>query len=72
MSSVGNGPRDPPERRGSKGTPLSRTYPGLGRRKTDYDPRTTITKKLLVVVVALVNAAYLIAEIFLRATNVCP
>ncbi|DAD50210.1 hypothetical protein QIO91_gp3 [ssRNA phage Gerhypos.3_6] len=72
MSPVGNGRHELPDRRDSSDGPSARAFPSIGRRKTDHDPRTTITKKLLVVVVALVNAVYLVAEIFLRATDVCP
>lgn len=44
----------------------------LGRRKSDFDPRTTFSKKFLVIVVAVVDFAYLISEAFLFGHNVCP
>nr|QDH86536.1 MAG: hypothetical protein H2RhizoLitter8298_000003 [Leviviridae sp.] len=72
MSPVGNGRHELPERRESNDGPSARAFPSVGRRKTDYDPRTTISKKFLAIAVALINAAYLVAEIFLRGTNVCP
>jgi hypothetical protein len=49
-----------------------RRGPSLGRRRTDFEPRTTFTKKFVVVVVALVNALYLASEVFLFGQNVCP
>jgi hypothetical protein len=42
-----------------------------GRRKADTDPRTTFTKKFLVIVVALVNFVYLASEAFLSLIHQC-
>lgn len=72
MSQVDNGHPGFPERRDSDGGPPARAYPSVGRRKTDFDPRITITKKLLVILVAVLNVVYLAAETTLRAINVCP
>lgn len=63
--------RIPDNRRGAVPNRAVRADKALGRRKTDYLPRTTITRKLLVIVVAAVNAVYLVADAFL-GTNVCP
>jgi len=38
----------------------------LGRRSHDYDPRTNITTKVLVGVVAIVNALYLVGETIIQ------
>lgn len=43
----------------------------LGRRSGDYDPRTTLTKKVLVVLVAAINALYFVGEVWLSG-HVCP
>jgi hypothetical protein len=42
-----------------------------GRRSVDRDPRTTFTKKFLVVVVALLNAVYWVSELLLFGPNGC-
>jgi len=44
----------------------------LGRRKTDSDPRTTLTKKFVTIVVAGINLAYLVGELLLLGHNQCP
>jgi len=54
-------PRSAPSRRETMG----------GRRRNDLDPRVTFTKKFLVIVVAVVNAIYLVSELFLKAINAC-
>lgn len=43
-----------------------------GRRRSDHDPRTTLSRKLLVVVVAVINAAYLVGEALLFGLDKCP
>lgn len=40
----------------------ARGHPSPGRRRTDYDPRTVLNKKLLVIVVFLIDALYLAGE----------
>lgn len=45
---------------------------GSGRRRDDYDPRTTITTKLVVVTVVIVDALYLAGEALLFGQNFCP
>jgi len=42
-----------------------------GRRSVDRLPNTTITKKLLVVIVAAINAFYLVGEAFLSSNISC-
>lgn len=49
-----------------------RDGPSLGRRRTDYDPRTTISKKLLVVTVFLIDALYLAGQSLLWGVERCP
>jgi len=49
-----------------------RNLPG-GRRRGDCDPRTTISRKLLVIVVAVINALYLVGDALLTSGhNACP
>jgi hypothetical protein len=60
-----------PERAGYR-DPSRPSRGSLGRRSGDYDDRTTITKRLLVVVVAIVNALYLVAEAIITGQNLCP
>lgn len=40
-----------------------------GRRKTDKLPRTTLTKKFVVAVVAAINFAYLILQVLADSCN---
>lgn len=62
----------PAERR-SRHSPRSTRAPGaLGRRKEDQDPRTTLTRKVVVITVALVNFAYLVGEAVLFGAHACP
>lgn len=49
----------------------SRGFPAPGRRKTDYDPRVTFSKKFLAATVAMVNLVYLVVEAVI-GHNVCP
>lgn len=42
-----------------------------GRRKTDYDARTTVSKKLLVITVFLVDLLYLVGDAFLTGNSIC-
>lgn len=46
--------------------------PSPGRRRSDFDPRTTITRKMIVVTVVLVDALYLAGEALLFGQDVCP
>jgi hypothetical protein len=39
----------------------------FGRRRSDCDPRTTISRKLLVIVVAIINGLYLVGEALLTS-----
>jgi len=50
----------------------TRGDPSPGRRRTDYDPRTTITRKVVVITVVVVDALYLAGEALLYGQNVCP
>lgn len=50
----------------------TRGDPSPGRRSGDRDPRTTITKKVIVVTVVLVDALYLAGEAILFGRDVCP
>lgn len=50
----------------------TRGDPSPGRRRTDHDPRTTITAKLIVATVFVVDALYLAGEALLYGHNVCP
>lgn len=59
-------------RRAADLPPQSRPSHSAGRRKGDDDPHTTFTRKFLVVIVAAVNGAYLVVELFLRVHHVCP
>lgn len=43
-----------------------------GRRRTDQDPRTTITRKMMVFTIVLVDALYLAGDAVLFGQNVCP
>lgn len=49
---------------------VDRRHVGYGRRNTD-PPQVTLSKKLLVILLAVVNVAYLAGEALLSATNVC-
>lgn len=40
-----------------------------GRRQGDRDPRTTFTKKFVVVVVAIVNLLYLVGDALITSTR---
>lgn len=46
-------------------------YPSPGRRSTDYDTRTTLTKKVIVVTVVVVDALYLVGEALLFGQSNC-
>lgn len=50
----------------------SRRQPAPGRRSTDWDPRTTITRKMVVITIILVDAFYLAGETLIYGNNVCP
>jgi hypothetical protein len=43
-----------------------------GRRVTDYDARTTLTKRVIVVIVVVVDALYLAGEALLAGQSYCP
>lgn len=62
--------RDDHERR--KVSPGRRSGNVPGRRKHDNDPRTTISKKMVVLTVFIVDALYLAGEALLYGQNVCP
>jgi hypothetical protein len=49
----------------------ARVQPSPGRRRSDHDPRTTVTKKVIVITVILVDALYLAGEALLFNGNVC-
>jgi len=42
-----------------------------GRRSVDHLPKTTFTRKGLVIIVAVVDAVYLVSEAFLTAQTSC-
>jgi hypothetical protein len=42
-----------------------------GRRRTDFDPRTTISRKLLVITVVVGNALYLAGEALIFNGSIC-
>lgn len=44
---------------------------GFGRRRTDYDPRSTVTAKVIAGIVFIVNALYLVGEAILHQ-DICP
>jgi hypothetical protein len=44
----------------------------LGRRKNDFDPRITFSRKFLVIAVAVVDLTFQISEALLFGHNVCP
>lgn len=44
----------------------------LGRRSGDFDDRTTLTKRVLVIVVVVVDALYLVGEAIITGQNLCP
>jgi len=43
----------------------SRSLSAPGRRKTDYDPRTTVTNKTVASIVAVINVLVLVGEAIL-------
>jgi len=60
------------ERRHRPPARASRADPSPGRRRSDHDPRTTITKRVMVITVVLVDALYLAGEAILSGQNICP
>jgi len=58
---------DPHRRKADENLASDRRETG-GRRETDSLPRTTLTRKVLVVVVALINLAYLVSDTLLSNT----
>lgn len=62
-------PRRSTERRASDGDGANNE--SYGRRRSDHDPRTTISRKLLVIVVFLGEAIYLVGSIFLNHPYGC-
>lgn len=50
---------------------LSSRRKGYGRRRTD-EPQVTFSKKLLVIVVALVNAVFWLSDKLVWAQHLCP
>lgn len=42
-----------------------------GRRYSDYDPRLTITRKAVVVLVVIVDAAYLVGQALIMGHTSC-
>jgi len=62
----------PPKGDERRGPGRTRGDPSPGRRRTDYDPRTTISKKLLVATVFVINALYLAGEAVVFGHSVCP
>lgn len=64
MSGSSDGAPPDVDRRLPQGSGHHRT--SFGRRADDYDPRTNITTKVLVGVVAVVNALYLVGETLLN------
>lgn len=71
-SSEGNGQNNLPLNKRRDSDRVRPARGSLGRRKSDFDPRTTLSKKFLVISLAVVDAAYLISEAFLFGHNVCP
>lgn len=49
---------------------VDRRHVGYGRRHTD-PPQVTLSKKLLVILLAVVNVAYLAGDAFLSAVHNC-
>jgi hypothetical protein len=63
------GDRSSPSRDRREGSDVSRPERAtLGRRAGDSDPRTNVTTKVLVGVVAIINALYLVGESFINST----
>jgi len=58
---------NPVRRKADKDVASDRRETG-GRREMDSLPRTTITKKVLVIVVALINLAYLVSDTLLSSS----
>lgn len=44
---------------------------GLGRRRTDYDPRSTVTAKVIAGIVFVINAFYLVGDALISHGH-CP
>lgn len=53
------------------GSRPNRGSPSPGRRRSDHDPRATISRKLVVVTVVLANALYLAGEVLIFGEAVC-
>lgn len=53
------------ERRRRNHSRPTRGDPSPGRRRSDYDPRTTISRKMLVLAVFAIEALYLAGEAIL-------
>lgn len=49
----------------------SRGSPSPGRRRTDFDPRATISRKLIVITVLVADALYLAGEALLFGEQFC-
>jgi hypothetical protein len=62
----------PPKGAGERRSRSARGSPSPGRRRTDYDPRATISRKLVVLTVVIANALYLAGEALLFSGTVCP
>lgn len=62
----------PVERRGHLRDRPARASPNTGRRSSDYDPRTTLTRKVVVFTVVVVQAVYLAGEATIFGPNYCP
>jgi hypothetical protein len=62
----------PPNGAAQRRSRSARGRPTPGRRRTDYDPRATISRKLVVLTVVIANALYLAGEALLFSGTVCP
>lgn len=61
-----------PERDDRRVRSRNRGDPSPGRRRSDYDPRATISRKLVIITVVVVDALYLAGDALLLGQNVCP
>jgi len=62
----------PVERRGYRVPARTSRGTTPGRRRTDHDPRATISRKLIVVTVFVIDALYLVGEALLFGHDLCP
>jgi len=65
------GPENDANRADSRGTPSRPSRGNLGRRRSDYDSRTNLNRKVVTVIIVVVDALYLLGESLLAGGTSC-